>query len=182
VWFKTLSIKKPHQNPFPSFKDLSIHRVRQRKATLLYTMLLFSRVSKKWRDFVHIHVQLNNLTWFAMFLGGLFRGRFAAWWIRGRIFVWVWGSFMSISTTACFYKDRKNSIKLMLYIEWTVLDQHLWRLMKWNAKNNQLLRTQGNLWDSSCYDASSAKIFGVASDTLMILSLILSSFVFLILL
>ena len=33
-------LKKPHQNPLRDFKDLSIHRDRQRKAeTLFYTIL-----------------------------------------------------------------------------------------------------------------------------------------------
>jgi hypothetical protein len=32
-------LKKSHQNPLGSFKDLSIHRDRQRGATLIYTML-----------------------------------------------------------------------------------------------------------------------------------------------
>jgi hypothetical protein len=32
-------LKKPNQNLLGSFKDLSIHRDRQRGATLLYTML-----------------------------------------------------------------------------------------------------------------------------------------------
>jgi hypothetical protein len=31
--------KKSHENPLGSFKDLSIHRDRQREVTLLYTML-----------------------------------------------------------------------------------------------------------------------------------------------
>jgi hypothetical protein len=34
-------LKKPHQNPLGSFKDLSIHRDRQLEATLFYTMLLY---------------------------------------------------------------------------------------------------------------------------------------------
>jgi hypothetical protein len=33
------SSKKPHQNTLNSFKDLSIHRDRQREAALFYTML-----------------------------------------------------------------------------------------------------------------------------------------------
>jgi hypothetical protein len=33
-----LSVKKPHQNPLGRFKDLSIHRDRQREVTLFYTM------------------------------------------------------------------------------------------------------------------------------------------------
>jgi hypothetical protein len=32
-------LKKPHQNPSGSYKDLSIHMARQREATLFYTML-----------------------------------------------------------------------------------------------------------------------------------------------
>jgi hypothetical protein len=31
--------KKPHQNPLGTFKDLSVHRDRQREATLFYIML-----------------------------------------------------------------------------------------------------------------------------------------------
>jgi hypothetical protein len=34
----TLCIKKPHQNPLCSFKDLSKRRDRQREATLFYTI------------------------------------------------------------------------------------------------------------------------------------------------
>jgi hypothetical protein len=38
-------LKKLHQNPLSSFKDLSIRRDRQQKATLIYTMLLLLLVT-----------------------------------------------------------------------------------------------------------------------------------------
>jgi hypothetical protein len=37
----------PHQNPLSSFKDLSIHRDRQREATLFYTTLWWAKCQRQ---------------------------------------------------------------------------------------------------------------------------------------
>jgi hypothetical protein len=55
-------LKKPHQNPFDSFEDLSIHWDRQREATLFDTMIMmFVLLQSKNLHIISRSHELKNL-------------------------------------------------------------------------------------------------------------------------
>jgi hypothetical protein len=63
----TLSIKiEPHQNPLCSFKDLSIHRDRQREATLFYTMLWL--IQRDCRSIRAVTIKESQVHWVITYL------------------------------------------------------------------------------------------------------------------
>ena len=63
VHINIILIKKPHQNPLRIFKYLSIHKDRQRKATLLQqaatkSLVFFNNFSSRVQDFLKKEIEL----------------------------------------------------------------------------------------------------------------------------